>query len=151
MKALALVIVLFAALPATAGDIDSAKWLSGCWAGSDGDRAFEERWMEPRADAMVGVGRSFRRERMTDVELMIIRARDGRLSYEAFPVGQAPSTFPAKAVTDESLAFEDLAHDFPQRIIYRRIDASSMVARIEGVVNGKEKAREFPMKRVPCN
>ena len=87
---------------------------------------------------------------MSDVELMILRVRDGKLVYEAFPVGQAPSVFPAIVVTDERLTFEDLAHDFPQRIVYRKGDASTIVARIEGVVNGKEKSRDFPMKRVPC-
>ena len=53
-------------------------------------------------------------------------------------------------VTDREARFENLEHDFPQRIIYRR-DGDSLTGRIEGVSMGKERAVDFPLKRVPCD
>lgn len=46
--------------------------------------------------------------------------------------------------------FENPEHDFPQRIIYRLESDGALFARIEGVVSGKEKGRNFPMKRGAC-
>ena len=45
--------------------------------------------------------------------------------------------------------FENLAHDFPQRIIYRLPAgaADRLDARIEGTVNGELKGRDFPYLR----
>jgi len=149
-RSIAVSLFLLLSCAAAADDLQKAKWLSGCWAGTDGGRSFEERWMPPRGGAMVGVGRSFRGEKMSNTELTILRSREGGLSYEAFPVGQPPAVFPSIKVTEDTMVFEDLQHDFPQRIIYRRTAKGTLLARIEGKVDGKERGIEYPMKRVPC-
>lgn len=146
-----LLLALLSASSLAASEIAHARWIAGCWAGSDGARSFEERWMRPRDGAMVGVARSFKDEKMTSVELVVLRVRDGRLSYEAFPVGQGPGVFPATSVTADSLTFEEPKHDFPQRIVYRRVSHDAIFARIEGSVQGKAMALDFPMKRVACD
>lgn len=38
---------------------------------------------------------------------------------------------------------EHLEHDFPQRVIYRKVGRNAMFARIEGTVNGKAKRTDF--------
>jgi len=48
------------------------------------------------------------------------------------------------------LIFENAAHDFPQRIIYRLNDDGSLLARIEGKRGGELKGVDFPMRRAPC-
>jgi hypothetical protein len=45
------------------------------------------------------------------------------------------------------VVFENLSHDFPQRVIYRRNADSSITARIEGTVNGEARGRDFPYRR----
>jgi hypothetical protein len=142
-------VLLLMAWSASAADLDKAKWLSGCWAGVDGERSFEERWMAPKGGAMVGVGRTFKGEAMSSAELTIIRTRDGGLAYNAFPVGQPPAVFPSIVIEDDALTFENLEHDFPQRILYRKT-ADGMVASIEGMMKGKLRRIDYPMKRVPC-
>jgi hypothetical protein len=48
--------------------------------------------------------------------------------------------------------FENPAHDFPQRIIYRRLSPDSLVARIEGPgPNNTTRGIDFPMRRVNCS
>ena len=52
-------------------------------------------------------------------------------------------------LTEGEVVFENPAHDFPQRILYRQV-AGGLAARIEGRENGKDRAEEFPYRRVPC-
>ena len=53
-------------------------------------------------------------------------------------LGSAPSV----AAAEHEVVFENLEHDFPQRIIYRR-QGDLMVARIEGDGPGETKARQW--------
>jgi hypothetical protein len=46
--------------------------------------------------------------------------------------------------------FENAAHDFPQRVLYRREAADRLVARIEGLRNGQPRGIDFPMQRMAC-
>lgn len=48
------------------------------------------------------------------------------------------------------VTFENLAHDFPQRVIYRRAGADSLIARVEGTRAGQPRGFDFPYRRVAC-
>jgi len=76
------------------------------------------------------------------VELADIQARDGTLIFHAQPPGQPAADFPLKAATATSVVFENPAHDFPQRVSYRR-EGAVLHARIEGVVGGKTQAVDW--------
>jgi hypothetical protein len=43
--------------------------------------------------------------------------------------------------------FENLNHDFPQRIIYWREGESTLHARIEGSIKGKERKEEWHWRK----
>jgi hypothetical protein len=51
---------------------------------------------------------------------------------------------------DTLVLFENAAHDFPQRIGYRRLGNDSLVAWIEGTRQGRTRRVEFPYGRVAC-
>ena len=72
------------------------------------------------------------------------------LVYAARPSGQEPAEFESIAVTDSSITFENAAHDFPQRVIYRRLGADSLVARVEGTRGGRVRGTDFPYRRAAC-
>lgn len=67
------------------------------------------------------------------------------------PSGQATATFAMVEVSASHAVFEHAAHDFPQRVIYRRDGEAILNARIEGTVNGKAKGIDFPMQRTRCD
>lgn len=139
-----------AQLKATATDLARLGWMAGCWTGTSGGLISEEQRMPLRAGSMVGVGREIRGDRLTSAELTIVRLRADSLVYEAFPTGQAAAVFVATMVTDSSVTFANPAHDFPQRIMYRRVGADSLLARIEGERNGQVRGFDYPMRRVAC-
>jgi hypothetical protein len=56
---------------------------------------------------------------------------------------EKPVSFKMISSTEKSFTFENKEHDFPTRIIYTFIKADSLVARIEGDVDGKLKAVDY--------
>jgi hypothetical protein len=104
--------------------------------------------MAPAGGTMMGMSRTIKGGRTVEYEFLQIRAQnDGKLAYMAMPSGQAAAAFPLLRHGENELVFENLAHDFPQRILYRRTGASTLTARIEG----GDKGHDFPMNRVSCD
>jgi len=99
---------------------------------------------------MLGMSRTVRGDSLLELEFLQILGQSGRVVYHAQPSGQRPADFVASAVSDTLVVFENPEHDFPQRIIYRRRGADSLIARIEGTRNGKTRGIDFPYERVNC-
>jgi hypothetical protein len=135
---------------AQAVDVAALAWLSGCWRQESPSRVVEEMWMTPAGDGMLGMSRTVAKGRLVDHEFLQIRVQDGRIVYIARPARQPEATFTAVKVERGEAVFENPAHDFPQRVIYRLQPDGSIAARIEGVQNGKSRGVDFPMKRAAC-
>jgi hypothetical protein len=130
--------------------VERVGWLQGCWQSAAPPRIVEEQWMAPRAKSMIGMGRTVRGERLVEYESMLIREQGGQLAYEAHPSGQPGAVFLARTATDAEVVFENLKHDFPQRVGYRRKGRDVLVGWIEGTSNGQPRRVEFPYRRVGC-
>ena len=105
------------------------SWLSGCWQQSKGDRIIEEQWMAPRGGTMLGMGRTVKGDKTGDYEVMRIEEGDGHLVFTAHPSGQEEASFTSVELTNTKVVFENPSHDFPQRVVYRRLPDGSMAAR----------------------
>jgi Domain of unknown function (DUF6265) len=132
----------------TAG-VQRLAWLAGCWSFTTGERTVDEQWMAPRAGSMQGMSRTIRSERLIEHEAVILRERGDQLDYEVSPSGQAKTVFSSVSVGDNGIVFENLQHDFPQRIGYRRT-GDQLLAWIEGPRNGAMRRIEYPYQRVAC-
>jgi hypothetical protein len=143
-------VTLTAAAAQGGDDVRTAGWLAGCWELRAGARVTTEMWMAPAGGLMLGASRTVVRDTAREHETLSLAVRAGKLTYTATPVRQAETSFAAIHVSDTALVFENLAHDFPQRIIYRKRGADSVVARIEGPRNGQTRGIDFPMRKVSC-
>ncbi|MFN8178054.1 MAG: DUF6265 family protein [bacterium] len=139
-----------AAAPPASATLARVSWLAGCWELALPGRTVEENWMAPRGGCMIGVGRSVRGDSLFESEFVLLREQDGRLAYEAHPSGQPSAVFLSGDVTDSSVVFENPAHDYPQRVGYRRVGADSLLAWIDGTVRGQSRRVDFPLRRVRC-
>jgi uncharacterized protein (TIGR02246 family) len=152
--ALALALALPAGLAGQAGHadaLDRLAWLAGCWQGELSSGAtYEESWLAPRAGTMVGVARATRDGRALSFEFMRIHDDAGTPVFAAQPSGRPPTLFRAAAVGAGRVTFENPAHDFPQRILYRLEPPDRLLARIEGERDGESRAVDFPLRRVAC-
>lgn len=126
-------------------------WLAGCWASESGEAGSGEHWLPLAGGSMLGVGRTVKNGKTVSHEFLQIRANaEGKLVYIAAPSGQKEATFVASGLVDGAVTFENLQHDFPQRIIYKALPGDRLAARIEGMRNGVLRGIDFPLKRVPC-
>jgi hypothetical protein len=126
------------------------RWLAGCWELRSGPRVILEMWMPPDGDLMLGASRTTVNGVVREFEQVRIAWKDHRLVYTANPSGQAQDSFTSVEVSDSGFTVANPAHDFPQRIIYRRRGADSLVARIEGPGPNGTRGVDFPMRRVSC-
>jgi hypothetical protein len=130
--------------------IGALSWLVGRWEMSRLDRVVQEEWLPPMGNTMMCIGRVVEGDSLVDYEFVIIREHGVRgFAYEAHPMGQEAATFLSPTVgSNQSIVFENLSHDFPQRIGYQLVNADSLVAWVEGPSNGKTKRNEFGYRRV---
>ncbi len=126
------------------------SWLAGCWESVRGDRRVEEQWMAPRGGTMLGMSRTVTGTRTSEFEFMQIREQEGRLVFIARPSGQSEASFSSIELTASKVVFENSAHDFPQRVIYRLEGDGSLAARIEGMKGGEARGVDFPMRPTRC-
>ena len=126
-------------------------WLAGCWELRTPTRVTMEMWMPPAGSLMLGGARTVIEGFVREHELVRLAMRGDTLVYTAIPSGQTETDFKGHPPADTGFVVENPAHDFPQRIIYRKRGADSLLARIEGPgTGGATRGVDYPMKRVAC-
>ena len=132
--------------------INDLAWLAGCWESNANGREINEQWMKPSGQVMLGMGRTVANGKLREYEFLQIREdADGAIYYVAKPSGQPEGSFKLVKSQNKEVVFENLEHDFPQRIIYRLQGDGSLFARIEGTMKGEPRGFDYPMKRARCN
>ena len=125
-------------------------WLAGCWELRAPNRVTLEMWMPPLGDLMLGASRTTVGTATSEFEQLKLKVEGDKLVYIAAPSGQKETSFTSTTIADTLIVFENPAHDFPQKIIYRRRGADSIVARIEGPGPNGPRGSNFPMRRSNC-
>jgi len=111
----------------------------------------EEQWSKPAGGTMLGLSRNMKGGKVIFSEFMRIGQDDGKIVYTPrIGTTTAPVPFGLIRMSADEAVFENLAHRFPQRILYRREANGSLFARIEGTENGKTRTEDFPMQRTRC-
>ena len=131
--------------------LKDVAWMVGCWEQRTGERRRVERWYEPTGDGMRGTSRSFNGTAETAGERLRLALDSGTLVYAAHPSSQSYTEFRARTVSSTELLFENPAHDFPQRIIYRPHGADSLLVQVEGDRDGRQPPIAFRFRKAPCD
>jgi hypothetical protein len=138
------------------GPLGPASWLAGEWVLIEGSRCTEEHWTSPSANMMVGTSRSVSGGRTTSFEFMRIEVRDDGVYFVAQPGGRPPVDFKLQGTPGPELVFLNPGHaDHLTRVVYRRVSADAMAARVEGADSGKAFAVDYAYRRAngappPC-
>ncbi len=149
---IALLASAVAAQDITKTKVSDLSWISGCWEVSDNGRITTERWGKATENLLVGTSQTIKGTKSVAFEFLRVVNNGHGLVYVAKPSSAKDETaFMAKTVSDKEVVFENLKHDFPQRIIYKQTKPDSLWARIEGPMNGKETGMDIPMIRVKCD
>lgn len=144
--------LLLLAAPACAADPIQLSFLTGCWSMTRNGAVIEEMWNKPAAGVLMGMGRTVSATgKLVESEFVQIREENGVLAYVVqLKLGGPLTVFPAVKVSSTEVVFSNPEHDFPSRIVYRMQPDGNLFARIEGRVNGKDAAQDFPYTRAQC-
>lgn len=149
--------VLFSSASLTAAQdvkrsLGELTWLSGCWEmnAKDKNLVITEMWMKPAGGMMIGAGRTVRDGKAVDHEFLRIVQEGDSVFYVAKPTANTEETkFKLIKASANEIVFENPAHDFPQRVIYK-LSGDRLDARVEGTMNGKLRGMDFPYTRAKC-
>jgi len=136
--------------PPQHNDIRKALWLIGEWQHQTARGILYERWKQTSNTSLAGKSYYLNNKDTTVLETITIKQDKQNLWYIPTVTGQNNGkavSFKLTEITIDKMVFENPEHDFPQKITYRRITADSLVAAISGMVNGKLKQQDFPMRR----
>ena len=145
MKRLVLLLLLVPGV-AAATSLSDLSFLSGAWTGTQDGLTAEEYWTKADGTLMACVHRDLKGGRTVSFEFLRIEQRGDSLVYVAMPRGRNSTPFPMKSLEGQKVVFENLAHDYPQRILYWR-DGEALHARTEGMIKGKLESEEWTWER----
>lgn len=141
----ALAMLLIAATPPP----PDLSWLAGYWLSCEDNREVSETWSDPRGGVMLGSSIAMDGGKVSWEQTRIGPSASGT-AFFAMPSGQAPAEFALVSIKAGEAVFENPAHDFPQRVIYRR-DGDRLTGRIEGHSGGKPASAEWHYRTAPLN
>lgn len=137
--------------PAQSFKIEDLSWISGDWETAPGRMQIDEHWTNVAGGSLIGMSRTVAGNKTVFFEYLRIEARGPEIYYVAHPRARNPGTdFKLVRLNSQEAVFENLTHDFPKRIIYRKTGDGTLTARVEGDGTEKEKPQEFryrPMQR----
>ncbi len=138
--------VLAAGEPAKADGVAGLGWLAGAWIETKPGVTTRESWRV--ADGrLVGISETVRAGKPPSVERMTITDEPAGLTFTATLPGQPPTPFVRLPGPPGQAVFENRAHDFPQRVTYRRC-GEDLCARIDGTLNGKPVGQDWRFTRI---
>lgn len=132
-------------------DLSQFEFMLGEWRAEFPDMAFCESWTKESDTRFVGSAYKVMGGDSTLSESLSLEIIDNGfyngVYYVAKPVLQDSTYFKFITGTNEDAEFQDPDHDFPQRIIYRKIDADRMFV-VVGNLGENAKEIEFNFIRI---
>jgi hypothetical protein len=146
-----LVVAFFAmAQTFSASDYQQLQPLKGQWKMTTSWGEFWEDW-QWRNNMLYGISYRVKGKDTTQLEQVNLPFENGRISFKvltAFEEEKTRISFGLVSMQNRRFVFENLDHDFPQRIIYDLSKPDSLYARIEGIVDGKLQSSDYRYARV---
>jgi hypothetical protein len=83
-------------------------------------------------------------------ETILLTQLNDELIYRPTVKGQnddKPIDFIMTSDSENTFVFENPKHNYPQKIVYKKVNENSLVATISGMQQGKQSTESYPMKR----
>lgn len=132
-------------------DIKKTEWLIGTWENKTSRGSMYETWRKVSENELAGKSYIIKeRDTIVFENIRIVQEKEG-LYYIPTVKNQndgLPVRFAAKTIAETHMVFENLQHDFPQTISYRKISSDSLVAEISGTKGGQQRKQAFMMSRM---
>ena len=130
---ISLILLSACASPPSADPIPTNQfdWLTGCWQSDDGNT--REVWSRSEGGQYFGYSVVFQETEAVFFEQMRIDPGETP-TFNAYPRGAGPSSFPATETKEQAVIFANAEHDYPQRIHYWREgdELRATISKIDG-------------------
>jgi hypothetical protein len=146
MKLIFVVIIFSASL--LAQDDSILQLFPGKWIMDTNKAEIYEEWIVESETELIGKSFSIEDNDEYVSEILYLKKFGKQWAYVAVPEGQNITLFSLVEFNPKKFVFENLEHDFPQRIIYEFHKDGKLTAAIEGSMNGENKRKEFSFKLV---
>jgi hypothetical protein len=125
-------------------------WIIGDWEMADAEGRLVEHWS--RVNDTLMKGHSFQVVGSDTVFSETMECYCSRTEVYYIPTvpgqnGGRPVVCRMEDAAGDSVSFVNPDHDFPSRIVYRKVGRDSLIASIEGMIDGTFQRQELPMKR----
>lgn len=130
--------------------LDKARWLIGEWGNSSKEGDLTEIWSQLNDSTLAGKTSFVAGKDTIFMESIEIVQKNDSLFYNTQVSNQNDGksiSFKNTDATENQVVFENPKHDFPQKIVYNKITADSLVVEVSGMKKGKESKESFPMKK----
>lgn len=131
--------------------LEKMNWLLGNWENEMPEGVLTETWTKENDSTFSGTTYFIINKKDTvHSETIILKQLNDELVYRPTVKGQnndEPVDFKLSSETENSFSFENPKHDYPQKIVYKKVNETSLVATISGMQQGKESIESYEMKK----
>lgn len=131
--------------------IKTARWLLGTWENKSPEGNLKEIWNKVNDSTYEGQSYFIKGKDTIHFEKIQLQQKGEQLTYSQTVRGQnddKPVAFPLTNTNEKELVFENLKHDYPQKISYKSISKDSLVAEISGLQSGKPSKERYQMSKI---
>ena len=155
MRIPVLIGVLAFSAPAMAAESPRAtdfKWMTGCWGYERGGSSYEEHWLVPSGNSILGIAHRDADGYTRDFDYLRIVTSGAGFDFVSQPKGDPELRYGMTAHKGTSVTFESLSGvGFPTRITYELVPPDALNVRMEGRgEDNKPMTNAFPMRRKSC-
>ncbi|MFV8332134.1 DUF6265 family protein [Flavobacterium sp. GSP14] len=131
--------------------IKAANWILGNWESKSDEGKLTESWSKVNDSTFQATSYFIKEKDTIHFETITLQQKDDVLTYSATVLGQNNDKAVAFKQTNETpkqLTFENLKHDYPQKITYTHKTTIELAVKISGIQQGKPTSEEFIMKKI---
>ena len=151
---LALVCFFFSCNKSTQNPSDKmihSNWLLGNWEYQSEEGVFLENWSKVNDSTFSGQSVFLKGKDTIHNELIILQQVGENLNYKTLIKGQnnnAPIVLVLNKTIEDTLRFENLSNDYPQKISYKSISAKQFKVEISGLIQGKLHSENYLLSKI---
>jgi hypothetical protein len=131
--------------------LEKMNWLIGNWENKIDEGLLTETWTKENDSTFSGTTYFIINKKDTvHSETILLKQLNNQLIYSPTVKGQnndEPVDFKLSLENENTFTFENLKHDYPQKIVYKKVNENSLVATISGIQQGKQSTESYPMKK----
>jgi hypothetical protein len=131
--------------------LEKMNWLIGQWENTTPEGYLTETWTKTNDSTFSGQTYFIinKKDTVHNESIMLMQV-DDELIYRPTVKGQNNDEavdFKLTSEAENNFTFENPKHDYPQKIVYKKVNEKSLVATISGKQQGKPSTESYPMQK----